>query len=107
MEEDLMSPNKIGLHPMRLSKPRTGWMVGNFYYHVTPNSLPPNYSPDLNSFDNCMWSEVRLGGAERGGRVRGVVEKKVNKNPHNTKSSLMGAMTRAMEDMNKDPLIRA
>ncbi|KAM3176084.1 hypothetical protein ACTXT7_007205 [Hymenolepis weldensis] len=39
---------------------------------------------------------------------RGVVEKEANKHPHSTKSSsLMEAIARAMEDMNKDNLMKA
>ncbi|KAM3185809.1 hypothetical protein ACTXT7_005625 [Hymenolepis weldensis] len=37
--------------------------------------------------------------------MRRVVEKEANKHPHSTKSSLMEAMARAMEDINKDYLI--
>ncbi|VDL59042.1 unnamed protein product [Hymenolepis diminuta] len=59
-------------------------------HHVTPNIWPPpNYTRLLS---------VR----------RGVVEKEVNKHPHNTKSSsLMEAIVGAMEDINKDHLIEA
>lgn len=63
------------------------WMAENFHDHVAPNLWPPN-SPDYNPLDYYLW---------------GVVEKEVNKHPHNTKSSLM----EAMEDINKNHLIRA
>ena len=66
-------------------------MAENFHDHVTPNLWPPN-SPDLNPLDYYVW---------------GVVEKEVNKHPHNTKFSLMEAIARAMEDINKDHLIKA
>ena len=50
-----------------------GWQsVG----HITPNSWPPN-SPDLNPLDYCVWS---------------IIEKKVDKHPHNTKDSLKAAI---------------
>lgn len=62
-------------------------MAENFHDHVAPNLWPPN-SPDYNPLDYYLW---------------GVVEKEVNKHPHNTKSSLM----EAMEDINKNHLIRA
>ncbi|KAM3186058.1 hypothetical protein ACTXT7_005155 [Hymenolepis weldensis] len=38
---------------------------------------------------------------------RGVVEKVVHKHLHNTNSSLMEAIARAIEDINKDHLIKA
>ncbi|KAM3172149.1 hypothetical protein ACTXT7_015147 [Hymenolepis weldensis] len=38
---------------------------------------------------------------------RRVVGEEVNKHPHNTKSSLMKAVTPEMEDMNKDHLMKA
>ncbi|KAM3175440.1 hypothetical protein ACTXT7_008522 [Hymenolepis weldensis] len=57
------------------------------------NSWPPsNYSPDPNPL-----ALLRVG--------PGVIEKKVNKHSHNSKSfSSMETIPRAMEDMNKDRL---
>ncbi|KAM3178980.1 hypothetical protein ACTXT7_001487 [Hymenolepis weldensis] len=40
----IMSSNKIRLHPIKLSKPRIGWMAENFHHYVTPNLWPPNSS---------------------------------------------------------------
>lgn len=68
-----------------LSKPRIGWprifmiMLHQTYGLLTHQTIPLDY---------YVW---------------GVVEKEVNKHPHNTKSSLM----EAMEDINKNHLIRA
>ncbi|KAF2350023.1 hypothetical protein FHG87_019224 [Trinorchestia longiramus] len=59
------------------------WMAENFHDHITPNLWPHN-SPYLNPLDYYVW---------------GVVEKEVNEHPHNTKSSLMEAIARAMEDI--------
>ena len=67
------------------------WMAENFHDHVTPNLWPPS-SPDLNPLDYYVW---------------GVVEREVNKHPHNTKASLKKAISQAMENMNKDHLINA
>ncbi|KAF2346323.1 hypothetical protein FHG87_022921 [Trinorchestia longiramus] len=67
------------------------WMTENLHDHVTPNLWPPN-SPDLNSLAYYVW---------------GVIGKEVNKAPRNTKSSLMEAIARSMEGINKDYLVKA
>ncbi|VDL18964.1 unnamed protein product [Hymenolepis diminuta] len=64
MEEDPMSSNKIRLRPIKLSKPRIGWIAENFHHQV-------------------------------------------DKHFHSTKPSPMEAIAGAMEDMNKDHLIKA
>ncbi|KAM3185089.1 hypothetical protein ACTXT7_007091 [Hymenolepis weldensis] len=56
-----MSSSKICLHPIKLTKPRIGWMAENFHYHVTTNFLqPPNYSLNLNPLDYCVWAGAWL-----------------------------------------------
>lgn len=67
------------------------WMAENFHDHITPNLWPPS-SPDLNPLDYYVW---------------GVVEREINKHPHNTISSLKDAITTTMANMNKEHLIRA
>jgi len=52
---------------------------------------PPS-SPDLNPLDYYVWS---------------VVERKINKHPHNMLDFLRATITRVMTHMDKDPLIRA
>ena len=49
------------------------WLEDHFYGHITPNLWPPN-SPDLNPMDYY---------------VSGVVERDLNKYPHNTKDSVI------------------
>jgi len=46
----------------------------------------------LNPLDYCVW---------------GVVEREINKHPHNTLDSLRATITRVMTHMDKNPLIRA
>ena len=61
-------------------------MADNLYHHVTPSIWPPN-SPDLNPLDYYVWS---------------IVDKEVNKHPHNTKDSLKVAIVQVMSEIDKD-----
>lgn len=67
------------------------WLADHFYDHITPNLWPPN-SPDLNPLDYYVW---------------GVVERDVNKHPHNTKDSLKASIVRVMDNIDEDHLKRA
>jgi len=67
------------------------WMSENLHDHITPNMWPPSF-PDLNPLDYYVW---------------GVVEREINKHPHNTLESLRAAITRVMMHMDEDHLIRA
>ena len=64
------------------------WLADNFHDHITPNLWPPS-SPDLNPLDYYVW---------------GVVERDVNKHPHNTKDSLKASIVRVMQDIDEDHL---
>ena len=56
-------------------------------------TLPPNSSsPDLNPLDYYMW---------------GVVDRDVNRYPHNTKDSLKASIVRVMDNIEEDRLIHA
>ncbi|KAM3186682.1 hypothetical protein ACTXT7_003822 [Hymenolepis weldensis] len=86
--EDPMSSNKIRPHPIKLSKPRIGWLKIFIImsHQITHRTL-------------ILWTITC-------GAWRGVVEKEINMYPNNTKFySLMEAIARAVEDINKDHLI--
>ena len=66
-------------------------MADNLCDNITPNIWLPN-SPDLNPLDYYEWS---------------IVEKEVNKHPHNTKDSVKAFIVWVMSEIDKDQLIRA
>ncbi|KAM3177862.1 hypothetical protein ACTXT7_003699 [Hymenolepis weldensis] len=87
-----ISSNNIRLHPINRSKPTIGWSrIFIIMSHQIYGRLLTHQTLFL-----C----IITGG-------RGLVVKVVNKHPNNTKSSLMEATARAMEDINKDHLIKA
>lgn len=67
------------------------WLGQNFHDHVTLNLWPPKTSY-INPLDYY---------------VRSVVEKEINKHRHKPKSSVMEAVDREKENINKDHLIKA
>ncbi|KAM3172142.1 hypothetical protein ACTXT7_015160 [Hymenolepis weldensis] len=89
-----MSSNKIRLHLIKLSKPRIGWTRIFIMPHRT-------YGRFITHQTLIPWIITC-----RAERV--VVEKEVNKHAQNTKSSsLMEAIARGMEDINKDHLMKS
>ncbi|KAM3181183.1 hypothetical protein ACTXT7_014866 [Hymenolepis weldensis] len=70
-------------------------MAENSHHHVTPHQI---YGRLLTHQTLILW--IITYGA-------GVIEKEVNRHPHNTKfSSPMEAIARAMEDINEDYLMK-
>ncbi|KAM3175804.1 hypothetical protein ACTXT7_007819 [Hymenolepis weldensis] len=59
MEEDLMTFNKTRLHPVRLSKPKIGWMAEDFRYHATHVEKEVNKHPHTTRSSSLMEAIAR------------------------------------------------
>ena len=77
--------------PSRKAMTMQDWMSENLHDHITPNIWPHN-SPDINPLDYYVFR---------------IVEREINKYPHNMLDFLRVAITRVITHMDKDHLIRA
>lgn len=75
-------------HKARITQ---AWLIQNLPHHWSPDLWPPS-SPDCNPLDYYLW---------------GVVEKEVNKRPHNTLVSVKTAITDAMDSLCKEDVANA
>ncbi|KOC62582.1 hypothetical protein WH47_04243 [Habropoda laboriosa] len=76
--------------PPHKARKTQAWLYRNLCHHWSPDLWPPS-SPDYNPLDYYMW---------------GVVEAKVNANPHNAKDSLRASIMEVMRNMDKEEVKR-
>ena len=77
--------------PAHKARTTQAWLFANVPYHWSPDLWPPS-SPDCNPLDYFVW---------------GVLEREVNRSPHNSKDSLKAAIRDAVDGIDRDAVVRA